>query len=138
MSFFQWDPDVFGLDVPQMDDEHRELMSIMNALHEANESGESRATKLYICDQLLQYTRKHFADEEAYMDQIEYHDRENHKEIHRNLLVKLDRQVDQYRDSNQEAISPDFFEFLKLWLSGHIKGVDKSYASHATSKEKSA
>ena len=50
-----------------------------------------------------------------------------HKRIHEDLLAKL-RATRQ--DVATKPLSAPVFDFLKMWLVGHILGLDTKYAKH--------
>jgi hemerythrin len=127
--FFQWDPSRLSLDVPDMDREHQVLIACMNTLHELHEAEASPNLIRAAIEKLLVVTTKHFADEEAYMQRIGYDGLRVHQGVHRQLLERLAGYEDAYR--RERVLSPEFFQFLKMWLSAHIRGIDMKYASFA-------
>lgn len=64
MSFANWD-DSYGVKVRRLDDEHKQLFSIINQLHEGMKAGRGKDVMQNVLNQLLSYTEQHFADEEA-------------------------------------------------------------------------
>jgi hemerythrin-like metal-binding protein len=127
-SFFQWDPAVYGLQVPRMDEEHQGIIASMNRLHELRESGAPRPELQREVDQLVRLTVRHFSDEEAYMESIRYPELAKHKLIHKGLLEKVSGHKDQFEASGK--LTDDFFVFLRMWLKSHICGIDTQYAAH--------
>ena len=78
-----------------------------------------------ILDELKEYTRVHFADEENYMREIGYEGLAKQEILHQNFIDKLmELDLDDV-DDNQEAYLYDFLEFLQNWLINHILKVDK-------------
>jgi hemerythrin len=128
-NFFQWDPDRLALDVPDMDREHQVLIACMNTLHELHEASASPNTIRAAIEKLLAVTTRHFADEEAYMQRIGYAGLKVHQGVHRQLLERLAGYEEAYR--RERVLTPEFFQFLKMWLSAHIRGIDMKYAEHA-------
>ncbi len=130
-AYFPWDAAKYGLNVREMDDEHQVLISKMNALRSLHEQGEN----FFICNRalhdLIAYTKKHFADEEAYMERIGFPRLRIHKGIHKQLLDRLTELEQQFR--SEKALSLEMFSFFKMWLTAHICGIDAQYAAHARS-----
>jgi hemerythrin-like metal-binding protein len=126
MSFFTWSPK-FELGVPSMNDEHKVIVGLMNRLWEQNQSGASQPELIDTLRKLHGYTAKHFADEEAYMESIVYPEIESHRNIHKNILHRLSLFRETYESQNNRIIPPDFFTFLKDWLTAHICYIDKKY-----------
>jgi hemerythrin-like metal-binding protein len=129
MPYLQWE-DRFDLGVSQMDQEHRGLFALMNKLFDLNEKKAGRALVRAALLELEQRTIEHFKHEEAYQQSIEFPGFSIHRRVHQNLLERLDGYKQEFMSGND--LTPDFFTFLKLWLSGHIAGVDQKYAKHAT------
>ena len=128
-EFFEWDAARYGLDIPQMDDEHQVIVNCMNRLHELHVSQASRALLGKALVDLQRATSRHFADEEAFMQRIGFPEFARHKIIHTSLLERL-AQFQQQFDA-KGALTEDFFAFLKMWLKAHICGIDVKYAAHS-------
>ncbi|MCB9073830.1 MAG: hemerythrin family protein [Bdellovibrionaceae bacterium] len=135
-SFFQWSEKEFGLHVREMDDEHIHLINLMNTLHDSYEKKDPFDTQKRHLDALAQYTVKHFADEEAYMDKVKFPGLSTHKIIHTQLLNQFKGHADAFQSSKQFTSS--FFDFLKVWLTAHIRGIDMKYADFANGVKKSS
>lgn len=129
-EYFQWDASIYALHVPEMDREHQILIGHMNSLHSLHEAHAGRAALGAVLDDLVAYTRKHFADEEAYMSRIGFPGAQTHAGIHRQLLERIG--VFGAEFARTGALSQEFFAFLKMWLKAHICGVDNKYAKRPT------
>jgi len=123
-NFFEWDAR-YNLGVQAMDDEHRLIIEAMNQLHELHEAKALGPRLLKVMQQLVQVTRSHFADEEAYMEKMGYPDLCKHRHMHTHLLERLSQFEAEMRKSGNA--SPDLFSFLKMWLKAHICGIDTQY-----------
>ena len=83
------------------------------------------------CDTILQnlrdYTVKHFADEEAYMESIHYNKIFTQKIQHQEFVQKLDEFMEHHKDEveDQDKQIMDILEFLTEWLVNHILHVDE-------------
>lgn len=128
-SYFEWDPARLGLQIREMDDEHKVLIDSMNKLHAARERRAAVGEQLRILDELVTFTRKHFADEEAYMERIGFPGLRTHRGVHAQLLNKLAQFQSVGREKH--ALPEELFAFFKMWLSAHIRGIDVKYAEHA-------
>ena len=124
--YFQWNQATYGIDVPEMDEQHRTLISHMNRLHELHVSRAPRANVAAALETLVRYTCKHFADEEAYMAEIGYPGLATHARVHLDLINKVSTYVRAFRKGGE--LSSEFFDFLTFWLKSHIRGVDAKYA----------
>lgn len=129
VSKFEWN-ERLHLGVTEMDQEHHTLIDKMNVFLELLNTNNLAEIKVAY-GELANFTVKHFAHEEKYMDSIGFTELEYHKGLHRNLVAK----VVEYKQGleqgklNKQAIS----SFLKNWLAIHIVGQDMRYARHSRS-----
>jgi hemerythrin len=130
MTFFQWDEQL-DVGVGAMNDEHKELISLMNRLHERNLAGASKTELLKAIKDLAQFTVKHFTDEEAFMESIQFPGLETHRLIHKDLLQKFTKQAADFEHGSAMKVPESMFTFLRVWLSAHIRGIDCKYGKHA-------
>lgn len=134
MVFIQWDGR-YDIGVNEMNGEHKEIMNLMNRLYELNEKRASKMDLTGAIKNLVDYTLKHFKDEEAFLASIKYPDLEKHKMIHQNLLTNLRLHQEKF-EKGSGLVESDFFAFLKLWLSAHIQGIDMKYGDYARQHKK--
>jgi hemerythrin len=125
--FFKWSPD-YSVNIKTIDDQHRELVNILNRLFVAVSKREGDKAIAGILDALVSYTQTHFALEERLMRQAKYKDLEPHMEEHRKLLEQLDRLCKKHL-VEEKAIYFEMLSFLKTWLKEHIQGVDTKYSA---------
>jgi len=128
-TFFEWDANKFGLQIPEMDDEHVLIVNCMNELHELQEAQAGRAQLSRSLNELVRITAKHFADEERYMQKIGFPDALKYGLIHKQLLERIGEFQQQFAASGK--LTEDFFVFLRMWLKSHICGIDTKYAAHS-------
>jgi hemerythrin-like metal-binding protein len=126
-ELFTWDPLKYSVKVPDMDREHQTLIRLMNTVYALHESGATRPVIGRALGELVSYTRRHFADEEAYMAQIGYADLPAHARIHGQMLERAGTFVADFERSGN--LSEEFFNFLKFWLKSHIRGIDIKYGT---------
>lgn len=129
-DFFQWDKDKLTVFVEQMDAEHQVLIDLMNTLHREHEAGAGKDAVGRALTALVDYTVKHFADEEAYMESVDFPGIGTHKAIHKSLLEKLEAYGAEFA-AGDGTLTDEFFGFLKQWLVAHIQGIDRKYGNHA-------
>jgi hemerythrin-like metal-binding protein len=116
----------YSVKVSQMDQEHQRLIDIINNLYSAMRSGRSKEAIGQILDELVTYTKTHFAHEEKLMQQASYSGYPEQKRAHEALVAQLNEILDKYRDGT--ALGQEIMSFLKNWLINHIQGLDKQYA----------
>ena len=125
--FFKWSTD-YSVNIKTIDDQHRELVNILNRLFVAVSKREGEKAIAGILDALISYTQTHFALEERLMLLAKYKDLQPHINEHKKLIAQLD----QLRTKYLQQEKPIYFEmlsFLKTWLREHIQGVDTKYSA---------
>jgi len=73
-------------DMSEIDQQHQELVSMLNRLNDAVKNNESREDIYRIIDDVIAFTRLHFATEEQLMIQSGYTEIEWHKDKHKELI----------------------------------------------------
>lgn len=80
-----------------------------------------------VLNELKLYTQRHFADEEAYMESINYKGLEAQKTVHEAFIervVNIDLTEIEEMDRNQDLYLRELLEFLTDWLINHILRMD--------------
>jgi len=134
-DFYVWTEKELGLGVQEMDKEHQELIAKMNVLYKLVENKASVEDLQKSIDDLAGFTVKHFADEEGYMEKIKFPGVATHKVIHQQLLKQFGDYVAEFKKT--AVVSPQFFNFLKVWLTSHIRGIDMKYSDFGKNKKAS-
>ena len=130
-DFYQWDPTLLSVSVGEMDQEHITLIRKMNAVYAAHAAGRQREELDKLLQDFAGYTTQHFSDEEKYMDKVKFEGLATHKLIHQQLLKEVTVYLDEFKQKGE--LSKKFFDFLAVWLTSHIRGIDIKYG-----KKKSA
>lgn len=125
--FFKWSPD-YSVNIKTIDNQHQELVNILNRLFVAVSKREGDKVIAGILDGLLNYTQTHFSLEERLMRQAKYRDLEAHIEEHRKLIEQLDQLCKKHL-LEEKPIYFEMLSFLKSWLKEHIQGVDTKYSA---------
>lgn len=127
----------FNIGVDVIDKEHKKLFKIINKLFAF---GEDEEKSQWVCKEGIKYFKdhavKHFADEEAYMEDIHYNGLKVHKRIHEDFREKtlpaLEKELEQ-TDYDPDAVS-HFLGVCTGWLLGHTLTEDHAIAGRAISK----
>ena len=134
MPIMEWNSDL-DVGVEAMNDEHKQILDLMDRIHDASTAGQTGAPVVKLVDDLAQVTIDHFRDEEIYMEKVGYEGLKTHKLIHKDLLEKYTGYAAEIRAAN--GVLPEkFLMFLKLWLTAHIKGIDMKYGPKADQLKK--
>ena len=112
-----------------IDSEHSQLFAYANQIYEllhAEFVPDKYDNILVILDELRDYTKKHFADEEAYMESIHYKKIFSQKIQHQAFIEELDN-IDLENISeveNQDEMISKMLTFVTDWLKTHILELD--------------
>lgn len=124
---YEMKPEYFtGIEL--VDSEHKRLFELAEQTYQLMQAEYIPDKYDHIKDLLIElreYTEKHFADEEEYMESIQYKRITSQRLQHRNFIKKLSEvDVDEVIDENQEKTIEDILNFLTNWLVHHILEMD--------------
>jgi methyl-accepting chemotaxis protein len=131
-DFIQWTPS-YSVNIKLIDEQHKQLMKLINDMHKAMQGKKSKETVGRILNELLDYTAKHFKVEEDWFQQYQYPDYTAHKDIH-NKLIKSALDMKARFEKGDRSVNVELMSFLKNWLSDHILRTDKKYSAFLNSK----
>lgn len=119
----------YYIGVDLIDTEHQQLFAYANEAYELlhEEFTPDKYDNISdILGKLREYTRKHFADEEAYMESIQYKRLFTQKIQHQEFIDKLDElDLEHLGDAaDQHEQITEILNFLTDWLVNHILHVD--------------
>ncbi len=135
MTLFKWTADL-ELDMPQIDDQHKELVKLINTLYESIREGHSSETVEKTLNSLLRYVEVHFETEEAAMRQRRYPGYKRHLMIHEDLRKKvLDLKKQQLQ--GRDVATFELLNFLVDWLKSHIASEDVLFGQFVHKMERS-
>lgn len=126
MDAFAWD-ERYVTGEESVDDEHRELVRIINKVAAAQANSVPRETVASLVPRLVQFAVTHFRHEEELMVSVGCDSRHvsAHKVIHQDFLEEVARMRDTPRgETDTEAL----LRFLTSWLAFHILSTDQSLA----------
>jgi hemerythrin len=115
-----------------IDTQHKELISRVNKLTVECSVGKEKPVAVQTLDFLMDYTEKHFHDEEELQAEHTYPLLEAHKQQH----AKFVKAVEELKEMLEEEEGPTeaFVEAVKKnvvdWLLGHIQVWDKQVAEY--------
>jgi len=109
-----------------MDDQHKKLFKLMSELNAAMTAGKSQTVMGPLLASLLDYTRYHFAAEEALLSQAGYPPIVAHRGLHRDLTKEVEDYIRRFNDG-EIALSVGLMDFLQDWLKDHIQKEDQPY-----------
>jgi hemerythrin-like metal-binding protein len=117
--------------VPELDEDHKTLIDIINALRDDAEAGEASAKRVSKqLNALIRYAETHFAREERVMSVCGYKALPEHHEEHEDFVAKITEVARRFRDDpegSKELVGDELLEYLENWLIKHILVVDMDY-----------
>jgi len=129
----QWN-DSFSVGIEHIDAEHRKLIGLVNMFRTAYEHELGSEYEEKALDELVDYTRYHFAHEEELMEKYGYPDLAAHREMHKKMIEQVELFINDYRHHGSDALG-DIVQYLQDWLANHINIQDKRYGSYITDQE---
>lgn len=116
--------------IERIDEEHRHLFDIIretNALIHNDLLHDKYDEIVHLLDELREYTKYHFSDEEDYMEKIDYPELDAQMRAHTAFVDKLMNisleTMDEIDDHQQEYLL-ELIQFLAGWLVNHILKMD--------------
>ncbi len=132
MDFIRWKDD-YSVQVREIDEQHKKLISLINRLADAMKVGKGRDVLETVLTEMVDYTVYHFEMEEKLFQQHGYPDYEKHKQIHTAFASKA-QELKSAFDAGNTKISVDVMLILSNWLNNHILEEDKRYGPYLNGK----
>ena len=133
MAFMVWS-DNLSVGVDQIDRQHKRLVEILNALHEAMLRGSHKQDLDRVMVDLLSYTRYHFGFEERLMVVAAYPDLPEHHREHQALVAQVSGYAQQVAEG-RALVSIRLLKFLKQWWSQHIMETDQKFGEFEAARK---
>lgn len=126
MAFFEWTSELsVGLD--SVDRQHRLLIGYINELSDAVDDGRNNLSLQKLLERLRNYTKVHFAYEEAMFKVYGYEEASDHATAHQ-AFVRMIEECEARQAKGEASVAADLLKYLKTWLAEHILIEDKAYA----------
>lgn len=132
MDFIKW-KEAYSLGIEQIDDQHKQLVEVLNKLYNAMSKGQTKEIIGQVIDDLRRYTISHFSYEENLMRKHGYPELNSHIKIHKAFVDKIDEFKTRLLVKDM-TLTLDIVGFLKDWLVNHIMGTDKKYSPFLTER----
>ncbi len=127
MALFVWNDRVFGVRVARFDAHHKNLLNMINDLHDAMVQKAGSSVIDGIVERLVEYTKYHFTEEERFMIELGFPGDEAHRAEHEAFVAKTVELKEKLKKGEMN-LSVETMKFLLDWLKNHIRGTDRSCA----------
>jgi len=118
MALLEWKEE-YATGIDDVDDEHKDLIDVINRLHELLLAEDAKLTVPAFFARLIDGVSAHFALEERIMGESGYPDLEAHRADHERLLDEIRDLVDAFAQAD-EVDSVDLAMRLEPWFSQHF------------------
>lgn len=123
MAYFEWADDMV-IDNGPIDEDHKQLVALVNQLHTATTDGRGQEVVQGILEQLIAYTVGHLQREEQLMSSLQFPRLAQHKEVHDKFMHRIHGLKAKY-DAGSISVASQLSSVLRDWLSLHIRRSDK-------------
>lgn len=129
MKIIRFSSQSSSLLIEMIDEQHNQLFTYADEAYELlnDEFTPDKYDRIDILlEKLYDYTVKHLADEEAYMESIHYNKLFTQKVQHQAFIEKLDEFMESHNkeEENQDEQIMKILTYLTEWLVNHILYVD--------------
>jgi hemerythrin len=129
MPFIVWTNEL-SVDVKMLDNDHKRMAILINDLHEGLMAGRDSKYLEHIFEELVAYTRVHFAHEERLLAEAGYSGASAHKKEHERKIEQILIMQARFRSAKESADYLEVLDQLKNWLFAHTQGIDKDFVAH--------
>jgi hemerythrin-like metal-binding protein len=125
MAFFDWNSD-FDTGIALIDSQHRKLIDLINALHEAMLHRKGKEIIGDILRETVEYSKYHFSTEEKAFAVNRYPDTPDHVKSHDGFRETAAKLLKDFGEGSL-SVTIDTLDFLADWVKNHILAEDKRY-----------
>jgi hemerythrin-like metal-binding protein len=129
MPFIVWTSEL-SVDVKMLDNDHKRLAILVNDLHEGLMAGRDSKDLERILNELVAYSRLHFANEEHFLAEAGYSGAAAHKQEHEQKIKQILVLQARFLSAKESADYLEVLDQLKHWLFSHIEHSDKEFVAH--------
>ncbi len=125
-----WD-DSLSVGIEEIDLEHRELVDLVNQLHQSIRDDQDQAQQIALIEQIKERVQGHFDTEERWFKEHGFPEAEEHIERHQEFLQRMSDFQTQI-EFNRFGVGVEMTLFLSEWLETHLKDEDQRYSKYFT------
>ncbi len=128
----KWD-DSYSVGIESLDRQHKKYFDLANRWIHDIMAGEGEEAVKYVLNELREFARTHFKDEERLMRAYNYPDYEKHAKEHMRMFDKILELSKDY-DDGDVMVCVKVTSLLIGWFETHMKNTDREYAPFLRSK----
>ena len=128
MPLIEWSKK-YSININSIDAEHKGLLNLMNLLYDSLSEGKSHELVVEIVQEMDDYAKNHFRNEECHLKRIDYPYLNEHKRLHGVFINEVAKFKEEVKNK-ESSISVRVIEFLRDWFIDHVTGVDKEYVQY--------
>ncbi|MBE0477050.1 MAG: hypothetical protein IBX62_08145 [Coriobacteriia bacterium] len=124
---------------PMIDQQHRELIGLVDELDDAEFRSEDHGAVLHVLDRVTEFALTHFDAEEDLMEQVDYPPVPTREmvERHREFKAYTRLRVLEFRAGEMLGVGP-LQSFLRDWLTEHEFGLDRQLVDWMRQRNRTA
>jgi hemerythrin len=136
MGIIKWQ-DIYEVHVDEIDEQHKKLVSLVNAMAEAMRAGKGKTVVGKVLKELVEYTAYHFETEERFFREHEYPEYDAHRKMHQDLTQRA-KELRRTFDLGKPLVTAQVMQFLSDWLNKHIVEEDRKFGRYMEAKMSTA
>jgi hemerythrin len=132
-NLINWN-EMYSVGHPMMDEQHQQLISIINKLFNAFKEGNAVESVSSILDEMIRYADLHFISEETLLKENSYPNFDEHLACH----AAYKQKIQEFRNKLDEGVVNvhyEIIEYLKNWWNNHILKEDMKYSEFLNTSE---
>ena len=128
MTLIQWKDEEHSVGIKAMDDQHKVLIGLINALDQ-NKWNPDKEFVEKVINTLKEYIQTHFAEEEKVMKKMKFPHFDIHMTQHKDFIERIESFHHRFSNSSEQnaQVITDLLVYLEDWLIKHIKHQDTKY-----------
>ncbi len=132
-NLINWN-EMYSVGHPMMDEQHQQLISIINNLFNAFKEGNALESVSSILDEMIKYADLHFSSEESLLKKNNYPHSDEHLACHAAYKQKI-LEFRKKLDDGLANVHYEIIEYLKTWWNNHILREDMKYSDFVNKSE---
>lgn len=134
MNIIKW-RESYGTGIPSMDNQHRNLLDLINRMYRIMRKVEVAGTIEEVLDGMADYSIHHLREEESLLQANGYAEFDEHCASHQIYLDKMEQFMAEWNTGDdKEAVVKEMYAFLRKWWLDHIVEEDRKYGEYLKEK----